>query len=313
MPRTIVVAGGSGFVGREVVALLAATGARVVVPTRRRARARELILLPTVDVVECDVTDAATLARLVRGADTLVNLVGILDESGSATFARVHVELARNALAACREGGVRRLLHMSAQGAAPDAPSRYLRSKGEAEALVAASPLAWTVFRPSVIFGRDDHLTCFFARLARRLPVIALGGADALLQPVWVEDVARCIVAAIDADAAIGERYALCGPDRYTLRALVRVTLDIADTPRPVIALPAPLARFAAAVLEHLPGRLLTRDNLDSLRVSSVCDAPFPALFGIEPSPLAALAPSWLAPDSALSEFDRYRAEVGRP
>ena len=312
MPQTIVAAGGSGFVGREVVARLASAGHRVIVPARRREAARALILLPTVDVVECDVTDNATLARLLRGADAMINLVGILDESGRNTFARVHTGFARDAVAACAGAGVQRYLHISAHDAAADAPSRYLRSKGEAEAIVAASPLAYTIFRPGVIFGRDDHLTCFFARLARVMPVIALGGADAALKPVWVAAVAACIAASIGNDATLRQRYELCGPVRYTLRSLVAWTLAAAGTPRPILPLPAGLARGVAAVLEHLPGRLLTRDNLASLAAATACDAPFPPVFGLVPAPLEALAPGWLAPDSARSEYDVYRARVGR-
>lgn len=312
MPRTIVVAGGSGFVGREIVARLVDDCHRVIVPTRRREAARELILLPTVDVVECDVTDPASLARLLRGADTMINLVGVLNESGRDTFVRVHVGFARDAVAACKAGGVARYLHMSALNAAADAPSKYLRGKGEAEAIVAASTLEWTIFRPSVIFGRDDHLTNLFAQLGRWLPVIALGGARAEFQPIWVEDVAQCFVHAVGDDTTVGQRYDLCGPVRYTLRDLVKWTLDTAGTPRPVIPLPGALARLAASVLEHLPGRLLTRDNLDSMRVPSVCRAAFPAVFGIEPSALAGLAPSWLSPDGRKSRYDDYRSQVGR-
>jgi NADH dehydrogenase len=313
MPRTIVVAGGSGFVGRELVARLVGEGHRVIVPTRRREAARALILLPTVDVVECDITDPATLARTLRGADTMVNLIGVLNESGRDSLTRLHVDFVRDAVAACEAGGVARYLHMSAINAATVAPSKYLRSKGDAEAIVAGSTLAWTIFRPNVIFGRDDHLLNLFARLGRWMPVIALGGASAEFQPVWVEDVADCFVQAVADEATIGQRYDLCGPKRYTLRELVKWTLDTAGTPRPVIALPDVLARPAAAVLQRLPGKLLTVDNLDSMRVPSVCRAAFPAVFDLEPSALEALAPAWLSPDARKTRFDEYRALVGRP
>lgn len=313
MPLTIVVAGGSGFVGREVVARLVRDGHRVIVPTRRREAARDLILLPTVDVVECDITDAATLARTLRGADAMVNLVGVLNESHRNTFARLHVEFARDAVAACGAQQVARYLQMSALNAGAQAPSRYLRSKGEAEEIVARSPLAWTIFRPNVIFGRDDTFLNTFAALGRVLPVIALGGAAAQFQPVWVEDVADCFVHAIGDDATIGQRYELCGPKRYTLREIVKWTLDTADTPRPVMPLPDALARVVASVLQRLPGKLLTRDNLDSMRVASVCGGAFPPVFGFEPSALEALAPAWLSPGARKSRYDEFRAEVGRP
>ncbi len=312
MLSTIVVAGGNGFVGREVVARLVAAGYRVVVPTRRREAARELILLPTVDVNECDITDPATLARTLRGADAMINLTGILYESPRSTFARVHADFTRDAVAACAAQGVARYIQMSAINAATGAPSAYLRSKGEGEAIVAASSVAWTIFRPNVIFGLHDSLTNKFAALARALPVMALGGADAQLQPVWVEDVADCFVAALANDATIGQRYELCGPTRYTLRELVRWTLDTAGTPRPILPLSPSLARMLASVLEQLPGKLLTRDNLASLGVPAICREPFPSIFGIEPSSLAALGPSWLSPEHAKGRYDEYRAETGR-
>ncbi|MEP7061780.1 MAG: complex I NDUFA9 subunit family protein [Betaproteobacteria bacterium] len=316
MAFTIVVAGGSGFVGREIVARLTAYGHRVIVPTRRREAARDLILLPTVDVVECDITEPATLARMLRGADAMINLIGVLNESNREShrnsFARVHVDFARDAVAACRAQRVVRYLQMSALNADAAGPSKYLRSKGEAEAIVAQSPLAWTIFRPNVIFGRDDSFLNKFVALGRVLPVIALGGADAEFQPVWVQDVADCFVHAFTDDATIGQRYELCGPKRYALRALVKWTLDTADTPRPVIPLPDALARLTASLLEQLPGKLLTRDNLDSMRVASICRGAFPPVFGFEPSALEALAPAWLSPAAQKSRYDDFRAQVGR-
>src|SRR5262245_39021456 len=130
--RRIVVLGGSGFVGRHIVGRLVADDWRVIVPTRWRERAKHLILLPTVDVVEEDIHDPVVLARLFADASAVVNLVGIINESGRDTFDRVHVELPRKVIGACQATGAPRLLHMSALGAAADAPSKYLRSKAAA-------------------------------------------------------------------------------------------------------------------------------------------------------------------------------------
>jgi NADH dehydrogenase len=312
MARRIVVLGGSGFVGRHLVARCVAAGHSVVVVTRRRGNARELFLLPTVDVIQADVFDVAALTRVLQGADVLVNLVGILNESGRNTFDRAHVELARTAVAAGGSAGVRRFLQMSALAAAPDAPSRYLRSKAAAEQIVADSGLAWTVFRPSVIFGREDHFLNLFAQLGRLLPVIALAGATARFQPIWVGDVAQCFAQAVTDDATTGQRYDLCGPQAYTLHDLVAWTLATAGTPRPIIPLSPALAGLQARVLELLPGKLLSRDNLASMRCDSVCGAPFPAVFGIKPQALEALAPEWLASSSDRGPYDTFRAHGGR-
>ena len=167
-------------------------------------------------MVEADVHDEAVLARLVRGAAAVVNLVGILNETRRGDFERVHVELPRKLVAACRAAGVSRLLHMSALNADPKGPSRYLRSKGEAEAIVAASDLAWTIFRPSVIFGREDSFLNLFATLERLLPVIALACADARFQPVFVGDVAHAFVRALDDDAHARTALSACAARRST-------------------------------------------------------------------------------------------------
>jgi uncharacterized protein YbjT (DUF2867 family) len=315
LPRhNVLVLGGSGFIGRHIVAQLAAANHRITVVTRRRAAARHLILLPTVDVVEADPYNLATLTQLARGMTAAINLVGIINEMGSETFARAHVELPRTLIAACERAGVPRLLHMSALHAARSGPSRYLRSKADGEALVTQSPLAWTTFRPSVIFGREDHFLNLFAKLARIrvLPVIPLGASDAKFQPVFVGDVARCFVGALNDDATVRQGYDLCGPKVYTLRELVRYVAETTGAPKPIIPLGPGLAKLQALTLEMLPGKLLSRDNLASMQQDSVCEGPFPAVFGITPTELEAVAPGYLTPDSEHSRYDEYRTHGGR-
>jgi uncharacterized protein YbjT (DUF2867 family) len=309
---TVVVVGGTGFVGRHLVPRLVTAGYRVVVVTRRRERAQHLLLLPTVDVVEADAGDRAALTRLAAGAAALVNLAGIINETGGETFARAHVEVTQNAIAACEGAGVPRLLQMSGLNADPAGPSVYLRSKGEAEARVAASALAWTIFQPSVIFGPEDAFLNTFAKLSRTMPVLALGSPNARFQPVYVGDVAHCFVHALTSGETIGRRYPLCGPTVYTLHELVRYAGAVADAPRPVLTLGPVLSKLQAFALEHLPGKLMSRDNLASMQRDSICDCDFPAVFGISPTPLEAVAPAYLAPGSARSAYDGYRAQSGR-
>lgn len=310
--RPVLVLGGSGFVGRYVVGTLVRRGRRVVVPTRRRESARHLILLPTVEVVEADVHDPASLARLAAGASAVVNAVGILNETGGQTFARVHVDLVRGVLDACRTAGVRRLVHVSSLNADPAGPSRYQRSKGEAEAAIAASGLDWTILQPSVIFGREDSFLNLFAKLLRVAPLMPLAGAKTRFQPVFVGDVAHCVARALEEPATIGKKYPLCGPDVYTLAELVAFVGEVTGNPRPVVALGSRLGRMQALVLELAPGKPMTRDNLRSMEVDSVCDCPFPHEFGISPTPLAAVAPEYLAPGAARSRYDAYRTRIGR-
>jgi NADH dehydrogenase len=210
-------------------------------------------------------------------------------------FAQTHVELAQAVVAACREAGVKRLLHMSALGADPKAPSEYLRSKGIGEqAALAADDLEVTAFRPSVIFGPEDRFLNLFAQLAAFVPVLGLGSPGARFQPVFVGDVVRSLLAALDDRESPGKRYDLCGPRQYTLRQLVELVCAITGRRRLVIGLPDALSYLQAWMLELLPVQLLTRDNYYSMRLPSICDCEFP--FGIHPALLEAVAPSWLAP-----------------
>jgi NADH dehydrogenase len=310
--QRVLVLGGSGFVGRHVVNALADAGHFVVVLTRRRSRARHLLLLPTVQVVEADPYDTATLVRYARDMTAAINLVGVLHEHGHATFERAHVELPRLLAGACRTAGVARIFHMSALGAASDAPSRYLRSKADGEAAVTASGLASTIFRPSVIFGREDTFLNLFAKLARWFPVLPLAAPNARFQPIYAGDVAACFLHALDDNETIGERYALCGPKVYTLAGLVRYVAEVSGHPRPVVPLGPRLSTLQARAMELMPGSLLTRDNLASMQVDSVCDGSFPDRLGVVPVALEAIAPEYLAPAAQHSRFDLFRAHGGR-
>jgi NADH dehydrogenase len=317
---TVAVLGGSGFVGRHVCHALAAEGYRVRVPTRDRERAKEqLILLPTVDVTVADVHDPAQLAELVRGAEAVINLVGVLhDGRGTTTFQAAHVELARKVVAACRESGVRRLLHMSAVGADAAGPSRYLRTKGEAEAVVRESGLAWTIFRPSVVFGRGDGFLNLFAKLLRLAPVVALPCPSARFQPVHVEDVATAFVRSLGDPASAGKSYDLCGPRVYRLRELVEYVGETTGRPRPVVGLNDSLSWLQALAMEMPPLKqilrsldmLMTRDNYHSMKVDSVCGCDFP--FGIAPVALEAVAPAYLGNRTPRRRYYGFRGQAGR-
>jgi len=307
----ICVIGGSGFVGRHLCQQLAAQGYRLRVPTRDRERAKALILLPTVDVVVADVQDPAALAAAVKGCDAVINLVGVLhDAHGKRGFDAAHVELARKVVAACRANKVRRLLQMSALAAARDAPSAYLRSKGEAEVIVRESGLDFTIFRPSVIFGPEDSFLNLFACLARVLPVLALASPGARFQPVYVDDVAAAFVRALPDMKTFGQSYELCGPQRYTLRELVAYVGRVTGHPRPIIGLNRALSYCQAYTMEWLPVKLMTRDNLRSMEIDSVCDCAFP--FGIKPQALEAMAPAWLAVRTPRARYQRFRNAAGR-
>jgi uncharacterized protein YbjT (DUF2867 family) len=299
--NTIGLIGGSGFIGSHVVNALVAEGRQVRVATRRREHAKHLTLLP-IDVLELDVRDPAQLEVFVADTDAIVNLVGTLHsrrgDPYGLEFAELHVELPQKIVAACHAQSVRRLLHVSALGAHPEGPSMYLRSKGDGELVVRKSGLATTIFRPSVVFGPGDAFLNKFAALQRVFPVIPLACAKARFQPVYVGDVAKAIVNAIDLDHALNRTYELGGPRIYTLEELVRFAGLAIGKPRKIIALPDALGRLQARVFELAPGvPMLTRDNLDSMKVDNVTSGPTAPELQVTPSSLEAIAPGYLTGD----------------
>lgn len=323
-PSRILVLGGSGFIGSHVVARLSAQGRRVIVPTRHRERARHLILLPTVDVVETDPHQPGALAELLRGCDAAINLVGVLQgRAGNGSdpwgpdFGRAHVALPATLVEACRAHKVRRLVHVSALGVTDGGkntlPSRYLRSKAAGEEKIRhARDLDWTILRPSVVFGADDAFLNLFASIQRFLPVLALAKAEARFQPIWVGDVAQAFVNVLDSVKAPGRTYALAGPEVFTLRQLVRMAGTWSGHPRPIVALPSGLGRLTALLMELAPGKpLMTRDNLDSMTLDNVSARPIDPDLGIVPASLSAMGPG-LFGRGPEARYDDWRSHARR-
>ncbi|ARP96283.1 complex I NDUFA9 subunit family protein [Bordetella genomosp. 13] len=299
----ILVIGGTGFLGRHLAARLSAGGHTVVVPTRRYGSGRDMLVLPTVTLIQADVHDDAALERLMPEGGAVVNLVGILHGGRGrpygGAFARAHVQLPQRIARACRRTGVAHLLHVSALGADSQGPSMYLRSKGDGEAALRNELQGWeggwTIFRPSVVFGPDDNFTNMFARLARIFPVLPLAGARSRMQPVYVSDVAAAMANVLGNSHAWGRTYELCGPQVHTLADIVRLSALWSGHRRPVIEIPMGLGRLQAGLMEMLPGTpLMSRDNLDSLSVDNVCPGGLAPELGVVPTALEAVAPGYL-------------------
>lgn len=306
--QQLVILGGTGFVGSHLVPRLAADGHRIVLLSRNREQHRELGVLPQVRVRSADVYDDNVLRRELDGADAVINLIGILNPRGRHTFQRVHVELTRRLIAACHASGVTRLHQMSSLKAGQGL-SQYLKTRGEAESLVKASALDWTIYQPSVMFGEGDGLVSRFAVLLRRMPMLPLARAPARLAPTWVDDVAEAIARCVDSDK-LGQRHSLelYGPEVLTLGEIVRAIRDTAGLHRLIIPLPDSLGQLQAQVAGLLPGTPFSLDNFRSLRTDSVGKTDGYAALGIVPQPFTPWLPRLLGGSPLQRRLNKARS-----
>ncbi|ACL55412.1 complex I NDUFA9 subunit family protein [Methylobacterium nodulans] len=326
--QLVTVFGGSGFLGRHVVRALAKRGYRIRVAVRRPDLAQFLQPLGRVGqivAVQANLRDAASVTRAVEHADVVINLVGILQESGNQSFQRLQADGAGLVARAATAIGAR-MIHVSAIGADPESPSAYARTKAAGEAKVLAACPEAVIFRPSIIFGPGDSFFNRFAGLARLMPVLPLAGAGTRMQPVFVGDVAEAIARTVDGKAKPGTIYELGGPEILTLQQLVEYTLQVTKRRRIVLPLPGPAARLQARALEIadtltlglLPDSLkLTRDQVILLErdnvVSEAAKAEgrsFEAL-GLVPTAVEAVVPGYLWRFRKAGQFSTGRGSPG--
>ncbi len=301
--------GGSGFLGRYIVRRLAADGHVVRVASRNTARANEMRMMGRVGQVVplyATLDDDATVARAVEGAQVVVNLVGILAEAKSGDFTRVHEQGAARVARLAAVSGAARLVQMSAIGADPDSPSAYGRSKAAGEAAVRDAFPNATVLRPSLVFGPEDAFFNRFGAMARISPVMPVISGGTRMQPVYAGDVADAVRIVVAAGHPMGGGlYALGGPRVWTFRELLAWMMVEMRRRQPLLTVPPALARLQATVLERLPGKLLTRDQLAMLSQDNVVAPGQDGLeaLGIVPTPVELVVPGYLA---------RYRPGGGK-
>lgn len=301
----ITVFGGSGFIGRHIVRALAKAGYRVRVASRRPHLAQDLRVMGVVgqvQLVQANLRVAASVERALEGASGVVNLVGILNESGRQTFSRLHALGAKTVAEAAASAGISRVIQMSAIGADADSASQYARSKAEGEAAVKAAVPTATILRPSIVFGTDDAFFNRFADMARFAPALPLfGGGKTKFQPVFAGDVAEAVVAALETPEAQGETYELGGPGVYSFAELMRFILDEIDRPRFLLPLPWQIGSVIAMMSELaaiLPfvQPMLTRDQLIQLKSDNVVaeGAKTLADLGVQAETVDSIVPSYL-------------------
>ena len=304
VPKTVTVVGGSGFIGRYIVHDLAQRGWRVRVAVRNTDRA--LFLRPMGGVgqivpIFCNIRDDASVAASVAGSDMVINLVGLLYERGRQTFAAAHSEGAPRVARLAKEAGVGRMIHVSAVGALRTSPSKYAKTKAEAEeGVLAAFPEA-TILRPSIVFGPEDGFFNLFARLSRYAPALPLiGGGRTRFQPVYVGDVAAAVMACLDDPKTEGQTFELGGPKVYSFKELMALILKETRRKRALISVPWSIAKLQGSVLSMMPKPLLTRDQVVLLQSDNVVaeDAKTLADLGIEATPVETIVPTYL---------DKYR------
>jgi len=292
----IVLIGASGYFGGHLLRALTADHHQCVVLTRAAVRRGSVDMLPGVTLIQADVYNPGVLAEQFSGADAVVSMAGILNESGGGGkgFHKVHVELVEGIIKACQTAGVKRLLHLSALNAGKGS-SHYLKSKGEAEALLrSVDDINISIFQPSVIFGRGDAFFTKFAAMLSLAPVLPLACPKARLQPVFAGDVAAAMLASLDDPMTWGKTYELAGPQSYTLKELVQWTAETRGLRRLVIGLPGPLSATMAAVMNLVPGTPLSWDNYQSLKTDNISSKNDFSYFCIEPRSIDLIVPDYL-------------------
>src|SRR6202166_4316847 len=316
-PLSICILGGTGFLGTRLLARLIKDGHRVTALSRDREQHKHLLVLPGLTLENGDVYDEAQLSEHFRGKDVVINLVGILNERGfgGGGFRRAHTELTRAVLQAIRSAGAPRLLQVSALKAATDAPSYYLRSKGEAEKLIRGSGanLDWTIFQPSVMFGPGDSFLNRFAGLLGAIPLVfPLAKPHARFQPVLVDDVIEAMVRCLHGGASSRQTYELGGPQIYSLGEIVDLVAKLTGRRRWIAGLPDAVARMQALAMDFVPGRPFSSDNYRSLTVDSVCTEDGFARLGIKPQSMVASARQYLGALEDNARLSHNRASAGR-
>ena len=312
----VTIYGGSGFLGRHVTQALARTGCRIRIAVRRPDLAGHLQPLGGVGqihAVQANLRYPGSVLQAAQGADAVINLVGILFESGKQDFDAVHAEGARNVAKAAKAARARTLVHISAIGADARAPSRYAQSKAAGEAHVRKAFPEAVILRPSIVFGPEDEFFNRFAALARMSPVLPLIGGRTRFQPVYAGDVAKAVMAAFDGRAAPGNIFELGGPEILTFRQIFKRVLQ--HTGRSALLLPWPFwaARINAWFLQKLPNPMLTVDQVRLLERDNVVSVAANASkrnlkgLGIKAVPIDAVVPEYLVRFRPYGEFAEFR------
>jgi len=286
----IAILGGTGFIGRQLIEQLASKQQALITASRQTNPPN----LPATTIKQVDIHQLDQLTELLNGCSAVINLVGILNGSAQ-QFDQAHHQLVNNMIAACKENGIHRVIHISALNASPQGPSNYLQSKAKGEQALRDSGLSYTILQPSVVFGAEDQFLNRFKQLLKFSPMLPLAKAHSRFAPVFVGDVVQAITICLRQENTIGHTYELCGPKVYSLQELVQKTAQWSGKRRWIMPISDRIAYAQATLFEYLPSKPLTRDNLRSLEQDSVCQVNGLNALGIIATNLESVAPQYLA------------------
>ncbi len=277
----ITILGGTGFLGSSLISCLAKTNHNITVLTRNREKNKKLLVYPKLKLIQANVYSKDDLASSTKNSDVLINLIGILNEKGHSGrgFRKAHSDLAKIILGACKENEIKRILHVGALNADSKGPSHYLRTKGEAESYLMTFGKRFanvTIFRPSVIFGKNDNFILRFSNLLDFMPLVfPLACHDSKFAPVFVNELSNFIINSISDTKSFNKKYNLCGPKIYTLKEILELIIKIKKRNIKVIPLSKSISKIQASIMEFVPGKPFSIDNFNSCQIDSTCNSDF--------------------------------------
>lgn len=309
-----VLLGGAGFIGSHLINALSRGGWTMTVVTKHPHRHRSLLVIPSLKMVETGDLSSDYIGSLISESDTVVNLIGILNQSRIDTFAEIHASLPGRIAEACLQRKARRLVNISALGSDVNAPSQYLKSRAQGEQAVQSvmdKGLECTIIRPSIVFGPRDSFSRMFHQMLSMSPVFfPLILPKVQVQPVYVEDVVRCIAHAIDVKFTDQGSFDVAGPEIFTLREFVSLIDRLGGMRHKIVGLSPVLSKLLASFAQFAPGKPLTPDNLRSLQASVAVGEGIPEPYGVQPTRFESVAGEWLSPQ--IDQFNQIRTQAGR-
>ena len=307
----IIILGGTGFIGSQLSAKLSPLCDKICVLTRNIEANKDLKLIPNLEIIHANVLDERSLNAVFSGSDIVINTIGILNESGKDnTFNNLHYELTKKISNAIKLNKVKRYLYISSLNADPRATSQYLITKGLAETYIRDNTNNFcntTIFRPSIVFGEDDSFFNKFSTILRFLPVFPLACPNSKCMPIYVNELTDFMVSTISDNTTYGQKIDVTGPNEYTFRQLIDITLKALKIRRLIIPLNYTLSKLQAVIFQRLPGKLFTLDNFLSLQTDSCSTEGFKGKIAVED-----IVPGYLNFSLKQKHFENLRKKSGR-